>query len=156
MNFNKIITKYSLQKHPEGGYFCETYRSKSSLLSPINGKERASVTDIYYMLTQGETSRFHKVIHDEIWHFYEGSPLKLFKYDGKCISEYTIGPNCDDGYKVVIEAGMYQAAITTGEYSLMGCTVAPGFDFNDFSFLSDDVEAANEFKNSFPSHKYLI
>ena len=151
-----IISKYSLQNHPEGGFFAETYRSANSVLSPVNGSGRSSVTDIYYLLTKGEISRFHKVLHDEIWNFYEGSPLKIIKYDGGGITEFLIGPDCQDGYKTVIEGGTYQAAFPTGEYSLAGCTVAPGFDFADFSFMTDQPEVASDFKLKFPEYKHLI
>ena len=153
---DNLISKYSMQKHPEGGFFAETFRSETSLISPMNSESRSALTDIYYMLKKDEISRFHKVIHDEIWNFYEGSPLKLFKYDGKKVSEYMIGPNCNDGYKVVIEGGSYQAAISTGDYSLVGCTVAPGFDFADFSFLEDDAKLAEGIMINFPKYTYLI
>lgn len=70
--------------------------------------------------------------------------------------EYLIGHNCKDGYKVVIEGGEYQAAVSTGEYSLVGCTVAPGFDFTDFSFMTDQLDVITAFKPEFPEYHYLI
>ncbi len=72
LNIENLIIKYNLQKHPEGGYFAEIYRSDSIVDSPVNGEKRNALTDIYYLLEKGEVSRFHKVIHDEIWNFYEG------------------------------------------------------------------------------------
>ena len=155
MKIDDIIQKYSLQKHPEGGFFAENYRS-SSIVNNVNGSERPAVTDIYYLLQQGQISRFHKVVSDELWHFYEGASLRLFKYDGNNVSETVIGPNCADGYKVVVEGGVYQAAISAGEYSLVGCTVAPGFEFEDFSFFSDCPEIADGFKLQFPYLAYLL
>lgn len=152
----KIIKKYNMQKHPEGGYFAETYRSSQEVTSPVNGLKRNALTDIYFLLASGERSRFHKVLHDEIWNFYEGDPLKIIKFDGNKLTEHIIGPDSNDGYKVVIEGGVWQAAAPTGEYSLVGCTVAPGFDFSDFSFLSDDAKLADFIKNNFPDYEYLI
>ena len=70
--------------------------------------------------------------------------------------EYIIGPDCDDGFKVVIEGGSYQAAVSTGEYSLAGCSVAPGFDFKDFAFLSDNADLETKFITAFPEYKNLI
>lgn len=155
-NMDELIKKYSLQKHPEGGYFAETFRSESILTSPINDQKRAAVTDIYYLLTKGEISRFHKVSHDEIWHFYEGDPLMVVKFDGNAVSEYLIGPACPDGYKVVVEGGCFQAAVPQGEYSLLGCTVAPGFDFADFSFLLDFSEEASAFEVKYSKYQKLL
>ena len=152
----KLIKKYNLQKHPEGGHFAETYRSCQTVISPVNGKKRNTLTDIYFLLASGEISRFHKVLHDEIWNFYEGDPLRIIRFDGTALSEHIIGPDSEDGYKVVIEAGVWQAAVTTGKYSLVGCTVAPGFDFQDFSFLSDDAKLADIIRNSHSQYEYLI
>jgi len=156
MIIDDLIQKYSLQKHPEGGYYAETYRSQDIVKSPVNCEFRNSVTDIYFLLSKGEVSRFHKVLHDEIWHFYEGDPLKIISFDGQNLSEYIIGRNCKDGYKVAIEGGIWQAALSTGAYSFAGCTVAPGFDFQDFSFLADDVYFANKIREKFLRYVCLI
>ena len=156
LEINQLIEKYNLKKHPEGGYFAETYRSGQMVDSPVNREKRNAVTDIYFLLPAGEISRFHKVIHDEIWNFYEGDPLKIIKFDGEKLTEHIIGPDCKDGYKLVIEGGIWQAAVTTGKYSLAGCTVAPGFDFTDFSFLSDNAKLADIIRNQFPEYEYLI
>ena len=75
--------------------------------------------------------------HDELWHVYGGSPLTLVTYDGCALGTLTIGPGCRDRM-AVIPGGVFQAARSTGTYTLAGCTVAPGFEFRDFSFLSDD------------------
>jgi len=151
-----LIKKYGLQPHPEGGHFAETYRSGQIVDSPVNQEKRNALTDIYFLLASGEISRFHKVLHDEIWNFYEGDPLKIIRFDGVELTEHIIGPDSQDGYKVVIQGGVWQAAVPTGEYSLVGCTVAPGFDFSDFSFLSDDAKLADIIRNSHSDYKYLI
>ncbi len=135
-----LIRRYDLSAHPEGGYFKEIYRSQMTLASPETGEARQAVTQIYFLLTQRQVSRFHRVVHDEIWHFYEGDPLMLIQFDGQKIVETTIGPGGD--YVTVVPGNVWQAAETTGEYTLVGCTVAPGFDFKDFYFMSDAPETA--------------
>ena len=151
--------EFSLEKHPEGGYYRQTYQSSIGLKSPVVMSERSAVTDIYYLLVKGQMSLFHKVLHDEIWHFYEGDPLRLILFDqheGK--SEETILGNYRGKvqYKRVVPGNIYQAAIPLGEYSLVGCTVAPGFDFADFMFLRDDEVSLKRLEKSFPEFaKYV-
>lgn len=130
-----LIEKYKLAPHPEGGYYNEVYRSNQKVQSPANNAQRDAVTHIYFLLTKGNISAFHKVLHDEIWNFYEGAPLRLLKLDKKKCEEIIIGPGADS-YCTTIPGGIFQAAETTGDYSLVGCTVAPGFDFEDFLFLA--------------------
>lgn len=145
----ELIEKYGLEPHPEGGYFKEEYRSNQLLQSPISANKRNAVTHIYFLLTKGQFSRFHKVVHDEIWNYYEGDPIRLVEYDGSEIVETVIGPGEKDYYKV-IKGGVFQAAESTGIYTLVGCTVAPGFDFKDFSFLNvQEVEDINKNHNSY-------
>ena len=131
-----LIDKYNLIPHPEGGYYRELFRSNQIVISSVPDQKRNAVTHIYFLLLRGQVSRFHKVLHDEIWNFYEGSPLRLIKFNGDKIEEVIIGKN-SDSYVDVVPGGLFQAAETTGEYSLVGCTVAPGFDFADFSFLTN-------------------
>jgi len=116
-----LIEKYELIKHPEGGYYKEVYRSETKLNSPVHHQIRTSVTHIYFLLTKNDISRFHKVCHDEIWNFYEGDPIELITFDGSLMNTETIGPECP-GYFKVVEAGVYQAARSTGEYSLVIAT----------------------------------
>lgn len=151
----KLVEKYKLIPHPEGGFYREVFRSGMMVTSPAAGAKRAATTHIYYLLTRGDVSRFHRVLHDEIWNFYEGAPLRLIKYDGKDIREERISQS-GDGFVCVMEAGIFQAAETTGEYSLIGCTVAPGFDFKDFSFLSDDGAASERFRTRHPDYVRFI
>ncbi len=140
-----LIEKYGLSPHPEGGYFKEIYRSAQTIDAPLVSAPRNTVTQIYFLLTKGEISRFHRVVHDEIWHFYEGQPLTLIQYDGTKIKKELIGPECKD-YTAIVPGNTWQAAETTGDHSLVGCTVAPGFDFADFSFLSDTHQILDRFK----------
>jgi len=149
----EIIEKYQLIPHPEGGYFREVYRSEQVLSSPASNEKRNALTHIYFLLTKGQVSRFHKVVHDEIWNFYEGSPLKLIQYDGENIEEFILGK---DEFYHVVPGGIYQAAETKGEYTLVGCSVAPGFDFKDFSFMDKDSQDFEIINNKLSEYlKYI-
>ncbi len=150
-----LIKKYDLAPHPEGGYFKEIYRSGQTLESPITEETRNWVTHIYFLLVQGQISRFHRVIHDEIWNFYEGDPLQLILFDAKEIRTETIGPGCN-GYVTIVPGNTWQAAVTTGRYSLVGCTVAPGFDFSDFSFLTDTPGELERFRAEKTGYDHLL
>jgi predicted cupin superfamily sugar epimerase len=143
-DMQQLIDKYKLVPHPEGGYFREVFRSGQKVFSTVADAKRDAVTHIYFLLIKGQVSRFHKVLHDEIWNFYEGSPLRLVQYDGTKLQEEIVG-GTSGSYVSFVAGGLYQAAESTGEYSLVGCTVAPGFDFGDFSFLSDDPDAVSAF-----------
>lgn len=134
----KIIDYFELEKHPEGGYFKEVYRSESQVESPVTAGKRSAVTDIYYLLEEGEVSRFHQVRHDEIWHFYTGYPISVLEYDGETVKQTILGDLRNPQFKCTVRGGIWQAAESLGEFSLVGCTVAPGFDFADFRFLADD------------------
>ena len=133
----KLIDHYDLIPHPEGGFYKEIYRSKQAVSSTVVQGERQAVTHIYFLLARGQISRFHKVLHDEIWSFYEGAPLRLLTLKNHAVTEQFLGGDTGT-YVGVIEGGVYQAAETTGDYTLVGCSVAPGFDFSDFSFLRDN------------------
>jgi predicted cupin superfamily sugar epimerase len=150
-----LIDKYKLEPHPEGGYYREIYRSSQKVVSSVIGHERDAVTHIYFLLCKGQISRFHKVLHDEVWNFYEGAPLKLVILNREIINEYVISPRSSN-YAEVVPAGSYQAAETTGEYSLVGCTVAPGFDFKDFSFMSDDPDISENLRSKHPEFERFI
>jgi predicted cupin superfamily sugar epimerase len=104
---------------------------------------RASLTTIYFLLAAGQHSRWHRVRSDEVWHFYEGDPIELLVADPELlqVERVRLGPVPDGMRPVyVVPAGWWQAARPTGAYGLVGCTVAPGFEFDDFSFLRDDPE----------------
>ena len=150
-----LIDKYKLVPHPEGGYYAVVYESKQAVTSPVVNKDRKVATHIYFLLLKGQVSLFHKVAHDEIWNFYEGDPVKLIKYNGSTVEEDIIGSGCSD-YVSIVEGGIYQAAETTGDYSLVGCTVAPGFEFEDFSFLRDEVETKEKFLKEFSGYLKFI
>jgi uncharacterized protein len=155
-----MIKKFDLKKHPEGGYFKESYRSSEviachALPSRYKG-ERSFSTAIYYLLPAGEVSRLHRLASDETWHFYLGGPLKLLQIppDGNA-RIIILGPDLDAGQKVqhAVPAGDWFGARPAEDsaYSLVGCTVAPGFDFSDFE--SADPE---NLSHDFPALRDLI
>ena len=131
------------------------YESKQSVKSPVVNKVRKALTHIYFLLLKGQVSIFHKVAHDEIWNFYQGDPLKLIKYNGSKVEEDVIGSGCSD-YASIVEGGVYQAAESTGVYSLVGCSVAPGFEFEDFLFLRDELDTKEKFIQKFPVYQKFV
>jgi len=129
-----------LQPHPEGGHYRETYRS--SVPVAVAGAEvtdmRPAGTAIYFLLCQGDKSRLHRLRFDEIWHFYLGGPLRLVVISESGQEEsFTLGSNLVAGHKLqhVVPAGSWFGAypLPGSAYSLVGCTVAPGFAFQDFT-----------------------
>jgi predicted cupin superfamily sugar epimerase len=155
-HIQNVIRKYNLIPHPEGGYYREVYRSGLRITSPTINKERTAATHIYYFLMQDQISRFHKIVHDEIWNFYEGDALKLITFDGQEIKQTLLGIKQKAGYTLVVPAECYMAAETSGEYSLVGCTVAPGFEFEDMSYLSDDKTNKEKLLTNFSEYKKFI
>jgi predicted cupin superfamily sugar epimerase len=135
-----LIDSLGLQPHPEGGHFRESYRS-TLMVQPQDGRPtRPALTTIYFLLAEGEVSRWHRVASDEAWHFYEGDPLELFTLDPQTpqVNRHLLGAVAKDSRPVhVVPAGVWQAARTTGAHTLVGCTVGPGFDFADFQMLRD-------------------
>jgi uncharacterized protein len=140
-----LITTLNLISHPEGGYYGELYRS-SAIVHPADGRgPRPALTTIYFLLTGATVSRWHRVQSDEVWHFYEGAPLDLWLAPRQidAVEQRRLGP-LDGSQRPVwtVPAGWWQAARSTGDYSLVGCTVGPGFDFSDFVLAADEPSAA--------------
>ena len=150
------IKKLNLIPHPEGGYYKETYRS--SVSEEFNGFEgkRNACTSIYFMLTKGNFSAFHKIKSDEMWHFYDGDSISIFvlTVEGE-IEEIKLGLNFENGEtpQAVVPAGAWFASRVSGvgEFALVGCTVAPGFDFQDFELAN-----RQELLSQYPKHAELI
>ncbi len=156
----KYIDKLHLELHPEGGYFKEIYRSGEIIL-PEGLPSRFRIgrnfsTAIYFLLEGKQVSRFHRLKSDEIWHFYDGGGVKIFAIDntGK-LSEYRLGKNFEkrEELQVVIKNNHWFCAelLDRKSFSLVGCTVSPGFDFDDFE-IAKRVELLREF----PQHKDII
>ena len=133
MTADEIVERLGLQRHPEGGWYKETFRDQD--LVDANG--RAASTAIYYLLPAGERSAWHRVMDAaEVWHFYAGAPLalSLADPDGKGAHTLTLGPDLAAGQspQAVVPAAWWQAAVSQGDFTLVGCTVSPGFDFAAF------------------------
>lgn len=156
----ELISRLGLSPHPEGGYYAETYRSPGRIpaaaLPPGFSGERAHSTAILYLLPEGQKSNFHRLRQDEVWHFYQGGPLRLVLIhpDGRA-AEVLLGSEIEKGqhFQYAVPAGTWFAAGPKpgSVYSLCGCTVAPGFDFADFELASGP-----ELKKTFPSLYGLI
>jgi predicted cupin superfamily sugar epimerase len=129
------IELLGLQPHPEGGFFRETWRA------PTSTGERASGTAIYYLLQPDRGSHWHRVDATEIWHYYAGAPLELgLSNDGAHHETVILGPDLASGARpqIVIEPHVWQSARTLGEFTLVGCTVSPGFEFSGFVLADPD------------------
>ena len=137
----QLIDRLALERHPEGGWYRETYRAGETigppaLLTRFEG-ERAICTAIYFLLEKGDFFALHRIKSDELWHFYAGTSLTvhIFTPAGE-LQQIRLGADPANGetFQVVVEAGCWFGAEVTGEgdYSLVGCTVAPGFDFTNF------------------------
>lgn len=152
--------KLGLREHPEGGFFKEVYKSdgvikKESLPARYSGDRHYS-TSIYFLITSDNFSAFHKIKSDETWHFYYGSPLNLHILDKPGnYSLIKLGSNPENGeiFQFTVNNGDWFAA-EVGEndsYSLAGCTVSPGFDYNDF-----ELGKKNELIKLYPEHSEII
>jgi predicted cupin superfamily sugar epimerase len=139
----QLIDNLRLQPHPEGGYFREIHRSFTRVRPDDGRAERAAATSIYFLLVAGQHSRWHRVRSDELWHFYEGDALDLLLAPPAItrVNALVLSPLDGPGQPIqVAPADWWQAARSRGAYSLVGCTVAPGFEYTDFTFLRDDPD----------------
>ncbi|HUR35133.1 MAG TPA: cupin domain-containing protein [Vicinamibacterales bacterium] len=139
----QLMRELRLEPHPEGGHYRVVYRSRSRV-APSDGRgDRTALTTIYFLLVEGEVSCWHRVRSDEAWHYYEGDPLELFTMEaqGGDPVRHLLGSAGPETRPVhVVPADAWQAARTTGAYTLVGCTVGPGFEFDDFSLLRENPE----------------
>src|SRR3954471_11382187 len=127
----EIIARLELKPHPEGGHYRETFRDQRT-----DANERSCATAIYFLLARGERSHWHRIDAVEVWHYHAGSPLLLetAAYDDGPIMRVTLGLRLAAGElpQAVVPARAWQAAASLGEWTLVGCTVAPGFEFAGF------------------------
>jgi len=158
MSIEKLIQKFQLTKHPEGGFFKELYRSEGVIPGSVLGKEfsgdRNFATSIYFLLTSENFSAFHRIRQDEIWNFYSGSNIFIHSIDP--IGNYQkieLGMKGDAVPQYVIPRGCWFASSVKelNSYGFAGCTVAPGFDFKDFELAN-----RNELCAEFPQHRDII
>ena len=156
----QIVKALDLLPHPEGGFFKETYRSTETINQENLGNqyegERNCSTGIYFLLTSENFSAFHRIKQDEMWHFYDGAPICIhcISPDGT-YSKTLLGRNIASGEKpqFVVKGGDWFAATVPDKdtYSLVGCTVSPGFNFIDF-----ELAKRNELVDLFPEHQEII
>ena len=130
----EMIAKLGLQPHPEGGHFRETFRDPRTI------EDRAASTAILFLLARGERSHWHRIDAVEIWHYYAGAPLRLSIVDGAQEEIIRLGPDVHAGEapQATVPARAWQAAESLGDWTLVGCTVAPGFDFAGFELAPKD------------------
>ena len=156
-----LIKHYNLLPHPEGGFYRQTYAATEQILRDALPERfdgnRSFSTAIYFLLPFGNFSAFHRIKSDEVWHFYEGCALHIHVIhpngNYECLK---LGSNMNNGesYQLVVPANSWFASEPVGDagsFALVGCTVAPGFDFSDFELA--EVAALT---NQFPKHKELI
>ena len=136
-----IIARLGLQPHPEGGHYRETFRE-----SRLDANGRSLSTAIYFLLTRGERSHWHRIDAVEIWHYCAGHPLTLQIADGGDSRSVRLGPNLAAGeaLQAIVPAQAWQAAETSGDWTLVGCTVAPGFDFATFELAPKGWDPASD------------
>ncbi len=125
-----------LQSHPEGGAFAEVFRSVRKVYRADGEAERSALTQIYFHLQHGDVSRFHRVESDEVWHLYDGEGVVLYEWKpGWDSVKRTVVSKDRARFCHVVAAGTWQAAEPLGEFVLVGCTVGPGFEFEEFSLI---------------------
>jgi uncharacterized protein len=148
----EIVEALNLQVHPEGGYFSEVYRSAGKLPETtfpdqFSG-ERNVCTSIYFLLPSHHRSLFHRIKSDELWFFHEGSSLSIYIIENNKCRVLTLGSQARDGerYQLVVPANCWFGAVvnTPGTYTLCSCTVAPGFDFDDFE-IAERTQLLDEY-----------
>ena len=158
-NAQELIKRLELVRHPEGGWFRETYRSIETIPAQALPERfsggRAFSTAIYYLLESGDISVLHRIKSDEVWHFYAGSALNIhcLSPDGS-YQDLRLGANPAAGeqFQVVVPAGCwFGAELVADGFALVGCTVAPGFDFADFEMVQ-----ARQLCDRYPQHAELI
>lgn len=150
------INKLGLIKHPEGGYYKETYISTENINHNQFEGTRSLATSIYFLLNSGEVSHFHSLKSDELWYFHAGTALTIYviNKDGG-LQEHKLGLNIEKGEmpQIIVPAGSIFGSAMNEEnsYSLVGCMVSPGFDFRDFILFKRE-----ELLNLYPQHKDII
>ena len=153
-----LIERFGLQPHPEGGYFRESFRGAENVTREASpGTTRSASTAIYYMLCDGAHSAWHRIRSDEVWHFYAGEPIDIHVIDtaGQLLT-HRLGnalTHADAVFQAVVPAGQWFAAELCDQaaFALVGCTVAPGFEFSEFELA--DVAALAK---AYPQHEGVI
>jgi uncharacterized protein len=156
---SQLIDELRLQPHPEGGFYRQIFRSALDV-SPADGRGvRSALTTIYFLLLRSQHSRWHRVRSDEVWHHYEGAPLDLWQMTPDFDAMNRIALGAFDGATApvhVVPADHWQAARSTGDYTLVGCTVGPGFVFDDFEMMRADSADAARLRERWPDTVALL
>ena len=146
----------NLRKHPEGGSYQEVFRS-ANLIANVSNTGRSALTHIYFSLASHERSRFHRVDADEVWNLYSGQGMYLYIWDGTKNSPETITLSAEENcFCHVIPAGSWQAAEPIAGEVLVGCSVAPGFEFDGFTLMSRTSAEAEMIRAMNPELERLI
>ena len=159
-NTDQLIQKYHLAPHPEGGWYTQTYKSNEQIAADALpnrfGANRAFSTAIYFLLEQGNFSAFHRIKSDECWHFYAGDPLLIYiiEQNGE-LKIISLGNDPEKGqsFQYVVPANCWFGSrpAPKSEYCFVGCTVSPGFEFDDFELAN-----RNDLSAMYPQHKEII
>lgn len=146
----------NLIEHPEGGSFREIFRSTDQIRTK-DDRVRSALTHIYFSLKPGELSRFHRIASDEIWNLYQGTGLKLYTWEGTESSPRCVTLSADKNqYCYVVKGWTWQAAEPLDGGVLLGCSVAPGFEFSDFCLLEENSEDAQRLLSVAPDMNRFI
>jgi len=163
MDLEAIVRSLSLSPHPEGGYYRETYRAPLTLpraaLTAAHAGDRSASTAIYFLVPRGSFSALHRIASDEVWHFYAGAPLEVVEIDAAGVLRCTVLGNelGDETPQHVVPAGAWfgsrvlEGTEARGSFALVGCTVAPGFDFADFALANREALTRDH-----PAHARII
>ena len=160
ITISELINKYEMLPHPEGGYYKETYKSVETIAKDALPQrfvaDRHFSTAIYFLLEQGNFSAFHKIASDECWHFYAGQTLLIYViHNAGNLEIIRLGNDILNGetFQYVVPAGCWFASepSPTSSYSFVGCTVAPGFEFEDF-----EMAKADDLIIQYPQHEKEI
>ena len=147
-----IIEKLGLMAHPEGGWFAETYRAEARV--QWESQERTASTSIYFLLEKGQRSAFHRIDSDEMWHHYQGAAIRITLLEEAGPRVIDVGPLSDGlSPQAWVPAGVWFGAepLGKGDYTLVGCTVAPGFEFSSFEMAQREA-----LLERWPDHRELI
>jgi Uncharacterized conserved protein len=157
---HQLIQRYNLQPHPEGGWYCQTYKSIEQITTKALPErfagDRAFSTAIYFLLEQGNFSAFHRIKSDECWHFYAGDELHIYMiHQNGELEIISLGNDPEKGqtFQYIVPANCWFASRPApgSEYCFVGCTVSPGFEFEDLELAN-----ATALSNAHPQHKEII
>jgi hypothetical protein len=157
VDWKRIVDELALEPHPEGGWYREVYRSPTRVETARG--PRSALTTIYYLLQAGQLSRWHVIDADEVWHFYGGAPLELLTYAPleSRLQAHRLGPSAAGGEPVcVVPAGVWQAARCHENYSLVGCSVGPGFEYSGFALVASMPELSHHFRETLQTYRDLL